>query len=189
MNNRIDKKISWIMTIGFVICLLAGSADFAVAHGGGRFHDGFRGGGFHGYGFGGYRHGFFYPHTLGGFFIGSQWFWGPTVVMAGVPYYYYSGVYYIPDGDYLVATVPPTVAKTVVAPAQSLTTDTVSATTKKSDKLNDEMGDTVVVNVPNEHGGYTGVKLVRSDKGYIGPQGEYYPNHPTVNELKVLYGK
>lgn len=184
-----NKKMSWMLVVVFEICLMVGAANLAMARGGGRFHDGFRGGGFYGYGYGGFRHGLIYPHTWGGFYIGSQWFLGPTVVFAGVPYYYYYGTYYIPDGDYLVAAVPPTVANPAVTPAKSLTTDTVPATTKTGDQLNDAVSDTVVINVPNEHGGYTGVKLVRNDKGFIGPQGEYYPSHPSVNELKVLYGK
>jgi hypothetical protein len=50
-------------------------------------------------------------------------------------------------------------------------------------------GDEFTVNVPNASGGYTAVKLVKGDKGYIGPQGEFYPSNPTIAELKVLYGK
>jgi hypothetical protein len=41
------------------------------------------------------------------------------------------------------------------------------------------------VNVPNAKGGYIAVKLVKSDKGYIGPEAESYPNHPTVDDLNV----
>ena len=50
-------------------------------------------------------------------------------------------------------------------------------------------GDIVTVNVPNARGGYTPVKLVKTANGYLGPQGEFYPNHPTVAQLKGLYGK
>jgi hypothetical protein len=50
-------------------------------------------------------------------------------------------------------------------------------------------GDTVIVNIPNENEGYTAVKLVRVKNGYIGPQGELYEGHPTVKQLRALYGK
>jgi len=48
---------------------------------------------------------------------------------------------------------------------------------------------TFVVNIPNSNGSYTVVTLRKSGNGYIGPQGEYYHEHPTVDRLKVLYGK
>lgn len=46
-----------------------------------------------------------------------------------------------------------------------------------------------IVNIPNSDGTFTAVKLVKQDNGYVGPQGEYYNSHPTVEQLKVLYGK
>jgi len=45
------------------------------------------------------------------------------------------------------------------------------------------------VNVPNDHGGYTTVLIKRSGNGFTGPQGEYYPQFPTVAQLKIMYGK
>jgi hypothetical protein len=45
------------------------------------------------------------------------------------------------------------------------------------------------VNIPNDHGSYTAVIIKRSGNGYVGPQGEYYPDFPTVAQLKVMYGK
>ncbi len=49
-------------------------------------------------------------------------------------------------------------------------------------------GETIEINVPNSNGSYTAVKVRKSNNGYIGPQGEFYPAHPTVEQLKVLYG-
>jgi hypothetical protein len=49
--------------------------------------------------------------------------------------------------------------------------------------------DAVTINIPNANGGYTAVKLARFKDGYKGPQGEYYPGHPTVDQLRALYGK
>jgi len=45
------------------------------------------------------------------------------------------------------------------------------------------------VNVPNSSGGYTAVLIKRSGNGYIGPQGEFYPEFPKVSLLKLMYGK
>jgi hypothetical protein len=50
-------------------------------------------------------------------------------------------------------------------------------------------GEALTVNVPNTNGSYTPVTLIKQKDGYIGPQGEYYPGHPTVTQLRVLYGK
>ncbi len=46
-----------------------------------------------------------------------------------------------------------------------------------------------VVNVPNSDGTFTPIKLIKHGDGYTGPQGEFYPGHPTINQLKTLYGK
>jgi hypothetical protein len=46
----------------------------------------------------------------------------------------------------------------------------------------------LTINVPNSRGGYTAVNLSRSGGGYVGPQGEYYPNTPSVEQLRALYG-
>ena len=45
------------------------------------------------------------------------------------------------------------------------------------------------VNVPNDTGGYTAVMLKRSGNGFIGPQGEYYPQIPEMSQLKAMYGR
>jgi hypothetical protein len=189
MNSRTTKNKVRIGAGCFLICLAAGAGSLAIARGGNGFHGGgFRGGDFHGYG---WSQGFHYPHYWGGFYIGPEWFWGPTVVIAGVPYYYYSGVYYTPYGDGLVAvTLPP--AQPTVAPVPGDSTVAASAPANTSAKVEPKAtqpsGDTVTINVPNASGGFTPVKLVKTDKGYVGPQGEFYPNHPTIAELKVFYG-
>ena len=45
------------------------------------------------------------------------------------------------------------------------------------------------INIPNSRGGYTSVTLRKAGTGYVGPQGEYYYEHPTVDQLRTLYGK
>jgi hypothetical protein len=49
--------------------------------------------------------------------------------------------------------------------------------------------DIVTINVPDSKGGYVAVKLVKTKDGYIGPQGEFYPGRPTIDQLKALYGE
>lgn len=50
-------------------------------------------------------------------------------------------------------------------------------------------GDSVTVNVPNSNGSYTAVVLKRSGNGYVGPQGEYYDQIPSTQQLQAMYGK
>jgi len=52
-----------------------------------------------------------------------------------------------------------------------------------------DMPDQMTVNIPNDHGGYTPVVIKRTANGFIGPQGEFYPQFPKVSQLKVMYGK
>lgn len=203
MNNKTMKNRLRLFAEFLLICLAAGAGSSAMAHSGGfhgggyhgsSFHEGgfhggdFHGGGFHGYG---WSHGFHGPHVWGGFYIGPEWFWGPTVVVEGCPYYFYSGVYYTLDGDGLVAAAPP-LANPAVAPTPSAPVASAMAPANTPPKVEStpaqQPGETITVNVPNTRGGFTPVMLVKTDKGYVGPQGEFYPDHPTVEELKVLYG-
>lgn len=101
-----------------------------------------------------------------------------AVYVGGVTYYY-DGVYYYqryPTGYVVVANPTPVVvpATTVVVPASTVSTQGVT---------------TIIINVPNKDGTFTPVTLIKHKDGYLGPQGEYYQDHPTVEQLKVLYGK
>ena len=49
--------------------------------------------------------------------------------------------------------------------------------------------DVFTVNIPNGHGGYTPIIIKRLGTGFIGPQGEFYPEFPKVFQLKIIYGK
>lgn len=48
---------------------------------------------------------------------------------------------------------------------------------------------TVTENVPNNNGSYTAVLLRRSGNGYVGPQGEYYDQVPSTEQLQAMYGR
>jgi hypothetical protein len=52
-----------------------------------------------------------------------------------------------------------------------------------------ETQDSFTVNIPNNRGGYTAVILRKSGNGFIGPQGEFYPDFPKVEQLKLMYAK
>lgn len=146
-------------------------------------------------------HGHYYYH--GGHWYDNGWFWGwfassltigtivatlppyyDTVYVSGSPYYWYDGIYYrrCPSG-YVVVSAP-AVAPVVAAPA---VTTVVAAPAVIQPQATS--GETVVINIPNASGGYTPVTLTKHGTGYLGPQGEYYEGHPTVEQLKALYGK
>ncbi len=100
-----------------------------------------------------------------------------SVVYSGVPYYYADGYYYrtYPAGGYVVVNPPPVVA---------VKQDPVVVTSAPAQAADGS----ITINIPNAHGGYT-VALKKTNNGYIGPQGEYYAQHPTVEQLKALYGE
>jgi len=45
-----------------------------------------------------------------------------------------------------------------------------------------------IVNVPNNTGGYTPIRIQKSGNGYVGPQGELYYPFPQITQLKAMYG-
>ncbi|MFA5316168.1 MAG: DUF6515 family protein [Dehalococcoidales bacterium] len=100
-----------------------------------------------------------------------------VMIVDGATYYYYDDVYYTscPDG-YVV----------VQAPRQEVKVVEVARISEPVTALD---GEPVTVNIPNSDGTYTPVKLFKHGNGYKGPQGEFYEGHPTVAQLKALYGK
>ena len=97
------------------------------------------------------------------------------VLVGGITYYYSENVYYTDCTDGYVVVPQPAKVTVVSAPAE---TTAVSPP-----------GQSITINVPNSNSSFTPVKLVKYQGGYIGPQGEYYPGNPTVDQLRVLYGK
>lgn len=182
MKNITFKNVSRVVAGYILIFIIVGANTEAMA---------WYGSGYHGYG--GYGR-FYHPHFRGGFYIGDTWFASPSIEVAGIPYYYYSGVYYTPTNGGALVAVPSPVAEQTVVPAPNTPSGTVSTTTTKAPakvetNTDRKSNDTITINVPNTGKGFTPVKLIKTEKGYIGPQGELYPDHPTVTELKTLYGK
>ena len=113
------------------------------------------------------------------------------VVINGVTYYAADGIYYqyAPQG-YVVVQQPQNIATVQQAPPPQAPANTgtvvekviPSAPVEKTDKI-------FTVNIPNSKGGFTAVTLKKAANGYIGPQGEFYPEFPKVEQLQVMYGK
>ncbi|MBF0493862.1 MAG: hypothetical protein HQL28_01875 [Candidatus Omnitrophica bacterium] len=89
-----------------------------------------------------------------------------TVVVQGTQYYHDDRYYYrqVPEGGYVVVTAPAIAEAPYPIPEPS------------------------TINIPNRRGGYTSVMLIRSGNGFVGPQGEFYPNYPSVDQLRTVYG-
>ena len=115
------------------------------------------------------------------------------VVINGVTYYADSDTYYVytPHG-YQVVPAPVTVVQALPQPMAVAQPPQVQAVPQAAPAVAQPQAperETVTVNVPNSDGSFIPITLLKSNNGYIGPQGEYYEGHPTVKQLKVLYGK
>ncbi len=115
-----------------------------------------------------------------------------TVVVRGAPYYYYDNVYFqtYQSGGYIVAPSP--IAVPTVAP-KSESTGTVAVTSSNvtntgSNPPGTTQQDAFTVNIPNTKGGYTPVVIKKAQGGFTGPQGEFYTEFPSVEQLKIMYG-
>ena len=169
-----------VLVLALALALPCSDAFAQHRGGGGR---GWSGGGRHYYSGGSwYRHGWLgFDIAVSALAIGALIDSLPprhtTVVVAGTPYYYSDNYYYrpYPYGGYVVVP-PPVLAQPVVVMPQL--TQPQLQTQEES-----------TINIPNARGGYTAVMLKKAGTGYVGPQGEYYSDNPTVEQLKVLYGK
>ena len=123
-----------------------------------------------------------------------------VVVVNGSPYYRSDNVYYqrYPTG-YVVAPPPaqtvyiqaPPVVQTVVAPppAQTVYVQPPPAVQTVVVPAAPAAGEYSLY-LPNSDGTtYTAVVVRRKNNGYVGPQGEFYPEFPRVEQLRAMYGK
>jgi len=185
-----------VLVLGLVLAVPYADAFAEPRGGGGRVDIGrngvgrnFGGGSKHYYRNGGwYRHGWFgFDIAVSALAMGAIIDSLPprhtTVVVTGTPYYYSENYYYRPYqyGGYVVIPPPVLAQPAVVMPQQAVYTTSPMAQPQNQDVS--------TVNIPNSRGGYTAVMLRRAGTGYVGPQGEYYSDNPTVEQLKVLYGK
>jgi hypothetical protein len=119
---------------------------------------------------------------------------GYTVVyMGGMPYYYYGNAYYAAAPNGYVVTAPPAVTAPVavapgVAPVQAVMPSPISQQTVVAPASN-EPSDAIETYIPNGNGSFTVVTLRKTEKGFLGPQGEFYNDHPGEEQLKARYCK
>jgi len=100
-------------------------------------------------------------------------------------YYTNGGVYYLLTEHHGYKVVPTPVV--YEQPAQVVVTQAPAPVVVEAPAPVAQ--DAFPVNVPNNSGGYTSVVIKKTDKGYVGPQGEFYANFPSVAQLKAMYGK
>ena len=190
MLKKVSRLMAVVVLISGLVFALPCRDAFAEGHGGGGHGGGgWGGGGRHYYNNGGwYRHGWFgFDVAVSALALGAIIDSLPprcsTVVVGGVPYYYYGNYYYqpYPYGGYVVVP-PPVLAQPMAAPQVAYAPVAIPQAQPQNQEIS-------TVNIPNARGGYTAVTLKRAGAGYVGPQGEYYSDNPTVEQLKVLYGK
>ncbi len=106
-----------------------------------------------------------------------------VVVINRTTYYTYDGIYYqyTPQGYMVVQQPTPMVLTTVLPPAPMPAPMPVTAASIAPDNA-------YTVNIPETNGSYTSVLIKRSATGFTGPQGEFYPEFPKIDQLKVMYG-
>ena len=59
----------------------------------------------------------------------------------------------------------------------------------KNDSSNTASNGIVNIYLPNGNGTFTVVPLIRTATGFMGPMGEFYVDHPDVNDLQKKYVK
>ena len=121
-----------------------------------------------------------------------------TVFVNGIPYYYYGYTYYTPaPNGYTVVTPPATIMSPPAMPVTTTAPVTATATPQPAPvnvsnvaaKAEEKPKDVFEIYIPNGNGSYTVVALRKTEKGFFGPQGEFYADHPTVDQLKEKYAK
>lgn len=86
-------------------------------------------------------------------------------------YYVYAGIFYQRNGSGYEVIVPP------FGPGPS-----EGVLIAHSDRRD------IFVRLPDDQGGYVEVVLSRTSDGFKGPQGEYYPEFPSTDQLQEMYG-
>lgn len=136
-----------------------------------------------------YRQGLFYQYTPAGYVIieaprGAVVSALPhgyrTIYIQRTPYYVYDDTYYVAQGQGAYAVVAPPAPEQLKSAVPA--PDTVQTGSKAAI-------DEYEIYIPNDNGSYTLVIIKKTEKGFTGPQGEFYPEHPTVEQLKAMYTK
>ena len=115
-----------------------------------------------------------------------------VVYMGGMPYYYYGNAYYAAAPNGYVVTAPPAIAAPMVvtpgaAPVQAPVPAPIAQQTVAPSS--NQPSSAIETYIPNGNGSFTVVTLQKTEKGFLGPQGEFYADHPTEEQLKARYCK
>lgn len=131
-----------------------------------------------------YCQGLFYRHTPSGYVIIEPPIGAivpvlpqgyTRVIIDQRPFFYYADSYYVAtSAGYQV----------VASPDNFLS----NASTVDKSEIAKEIN-SYDIYIPNHNGSYTLVTLKKISKGFQGPKGEIYPEHPTLEQLKAMYGK
>jgi len=199
-----------LATILVLACLLQPSLAFADGRGGHGGHGGHGWGGSSALGIVAlsiagaeflYTAGMFYRSTPAGYVVVPAPMGavvptlppGYTVVyMRGMPYYYYGNAYYAAAPNGYVVTAPPAIAAPIAAapsaaPVQAPVPAPIAQ--QPAAPAANEPSSAVETYIPNGNGSFTVVTLQKTEKGFLGPQGEFYADHPTEEQLKARYCK
>jgi hypothetical protein len=182
MNTKtMLKSLNTLVCIGLLVMLCSFTTTLA-----------WRGGGGGGHGGGGHWGGGYHDHYWGGYH-GWGWYGYPTIVVEDPYDYYYGAPYPVYTEGYVTAVAPaPAVAPASTQPAAqsnaAVQPKMVNDTIVQSKGTQESIGDSVTLYVPNSKGRFTPVTLIKRANGYIGPQGEFYPNNPTIAQLRAVYG-
>ena len=169
------KKILVIILIPG--CLLQPSLAFA--YGGHGWHGGGHGWSCGGWGWGGWGWG-----AVGlvetAALVNAAYPYAPYYYVNGVPYYYGNPYYAVAPVGYVGVPQPPVAyvpaSAPVAAPAVSSQPQAEVIVSNSFD-----------IHIPNGNGSFTLVTLQKTEKGFMGPQGEFYPDHPTEEQLRERY--
>jgi len=74
------------------------------------------------------------------------------------------------------------------APEEMVQSAPEEAATIPSPMVSSDEDGNFIVNVPNNTGGHTPIRIQKSGNGYVGPQGEFYYPFPDISQLKAMYG-
>jgi hypothetical protein len=198
MRNIFKMLFAVLIINVFILWPIASFAD-DHGHDSGHHDSGHHDGGHHDHGYVGigfsvwpdsYYYGAPYYPPVGDVLVSSPVY--QPVVINGVTYYLNDGSYYVYNGYGYQPVAPPVVVEPPVTVVQPQVIAPEAAASPVITTLGTTPGDTsdsFTINIPNDKGGYTAVTLKKSGNGYIGPQGEFYTQFPSVAQLKVMYGK
>lgn len=135
-----------------------------------------------------------------------------NVQYGGVTYYYNDGQFYVPSNGEVIEVQPPVGAIVQNLPEDPVIIDDNAQTyyvsngvfyskrgsgyevvvppfgPNKGVVVSGNARDDIFVRLPDSNGGYVEVKLSRTNRGFKGPQGEFYSEFPPMEQMREMYG-